>query len=139
MRCLGLDYGMKTCGVAVSDPTGLIASSLEVIRYETHEELLLRIEQIIKDKKVDLVVIGNPINLNGTMSIRSEKTLEFKKMLEDTFNTTVELQDERLSTIEAEKILIQNNTRRKDRKKVIDKMAAVIILQSYLDRTKKGI
>ncbi len=130
---------MKTCGVAVSDPTGLIASSLEVIRYETHEELLLRIEQIIKDKKVDLVVIGNPINLNGTMSTRSEKTLEFKKMLEDTFNITVELQDERLSTIEAEKILIQNNTRRKDRKKVIDKMAAVIILQSYLDKTKKGI
>lgn len=134
MRYLGLDYGSKTCGVAISDSTGLIASSLEVIRYKLSEELIFKLSNIIKEKKIEKIVLGNPLNLNGTLSKRSEETLKFKELLEKEFNIEVFMQDERLSTIEAERILLNNNTKRKDRKKVIDKMAAVIILQAYLDK-----
>lgn len=134
MRYLGLDYGSKTCGISISDATGLIASPLEVIRYEELSELINKIGNIINDKKIDKLVLGNPINLNGTISSRSEKTFDLKKELESKYNIEVIMQDERLSTTEAEKILISNNEKRKNRKKVIDKMASTIILQSYLDR-----
>lgn len=134
MRYLGLDYGTKTCGVSVSDSTGLIASSLEVIRYSESEELFSKLKKVIEEKKIEKIVLGNPLNLNGTFSKRSEETFKFKELLEKKFNIEVFMQDERLSTIEAERILLNNNTKRKDRKKVIDKMAAVIILQTYLDK-----
>ena len=134
MTYLGLDLGSKTCGVSISDRTGLIASSLEVIRYESNDELISRIRSIIEEKKVDAIVLGNPKNLDGSLSKRSEITLEFKDALEGEFGLQVFMQDERLSTVEAERMLISNNTKRKNRKKVIDKIAATIILQSYLDR-----
>ena len=134
MTYLGLDLGSKTCGVSISDRTGLIASSLEVIRYESNDELISRLRSIIEEKKVDAIVLGNPKNLDGSLSKRSEITLEFKDALEGEFGLQVFMQDERLSTVEAERMLISNNTKRKNRKKVIDKIAATIILQSYLDR-----
>lgn len=134
MRYLGLDYGTKTCGASISDSTGLIAISLEVIRYNSSEELFSKLKKIIEEKKISKIVLGNPLNLNGTLSKRSEETIKFKELLEKEFNIEVFMQDERLSTIEAERILLTNNTKRKDRKKVIDKMAAVIILQTYLDK-----
>ena len=134
MRYLGLDLGSKTCGIAISDRTGLIASSLEVIRYDDYDELVNKLNNIVISRNVDAFVLGNPKNLDGSLSKRSEITLEFKKILEDRFKLNVIMQDERLSTVEAERMLISNDTKRKNRKKVIDKIAATIILQSYLDR-----
>lgn len=136
MIYLGLDLGSKTLGLSISDRTSTIATSLVVLRYNDYDELLLTLEKIVIDKKVDAFVLGNPLNLDGSLSKRSEITLEFKKMLENKFDKDVYLQDERLSTVEAERILISNDTKRKNRKKVIDKIAATIILQSYLDRRK---
>lgn len=134
MTYLGLDLGSKTCGIAISDRTGIIASSLEVIRYEDYDELINKLNNIVISRNVDAFVLGNPKNLDGSLSKRSEITLEFKKILEDRFKLDVVMQDERLSTVEAERMLISNDTKRKNRKKVIDKIAATIILQSYLDR-----
>ena len=134
MTYLGLDLGSKTCGIAISDRTGLIASSLEVIRYEDYDELINKLNNIVISRNVDAFVLGNPKNLDGSLSKRSEITLEFKKILEDRFKLDVIMQDERLSTVEAERMLISNDTKRKNRKKVIDKIAATIILQSFLDR-----
>ena len=134
MTYLGLDLGSKTCGIAISDRTGLIASSLEVIRYDDYDELVNKLNNIVISRNVDAFVLGNPKNLDGSLSKRSEITLEFKKILEDRFKLNVIMQDERLSTVDAERMLISNDTKRKNRKKVIDKIAATIILQSYLDR-----
>ena len=134
MTYLGLDLGSKACGIAISDRTGLIASSLEVIRYDDYDELVNKLNNIVISRNVDAFVLGNPKNLDGSLSKRSEITLEFKKILEDRFRLNVIMQDERLSTVEAERMLISNDTKRKNRKKVIDKIAATIILQSYLDR-----
>ena len=134
MTYLGLDLGSKTCGIAISDRTGLIASYLEVIRYDDYDELVNKLNNIVISRNVDAFVLGNPKNLDGSLSKRSEITLEFKKILEDRFRLNVIMQDERLSTVEAERMLISNDTKRKNRKKVIDKIAATIILQSYLDR-----
>lgn len=134
MTYLGLDLGSKTCGIAISDRTGLIATSLEVIRYSDYDELINKLNNIVISRNVDAFVLGNPKNLDGSLSKRSEITLEFKKILEDRFKLDVIMQDERLSTVEAERMLISNDTKRKKRKKVIDKIAATIILQSFLDR-----
>ncbi len=134
MTYLGLDLGSKTCGIAISDRTGLIATSLEVIRYDDYDELINKLNDIVISRNVDAFVLGNPKNLDGSLSKRSEIALEFKDMLLNKFNKEVIMQDERLSTVEAERMLISNNTKRKNRKKVIDKIAATIILQSYLDR-----
>ena len=137
MVYLGLDLGSKTCGVSISDKTSTIASSVEVIRYNQIDELLLCLDEIIYTRNVDAIVLGNPLNLDGSMSKRSEITLEFKKLLESRYPTKeVFMQDERLSTVEAERMLISNETRRKNRKKVIDKIAATIILQAFLDKRK---
>ncbi len=134
MIYLGLDLGSKTLGLAISDRTSTIATSLDVIRYETKEELFSKLEDVVINKNVDIFVLGNPLNLDGSLSKRSEETLEFKSELESRFNKEVIMQDERLSTVEAERMLISNDTKRKNRKKVIDKIAATIILQGYLDR-----
>lgn len=137
MVCLGLDLGSKTLGLSISDRTSTIATSLEVIRYNNYDELFLRLDKIVYTRGVDLFVLGNPLNLDGSVSKRTEETLEFKKILEEKYKTKkVVLQDERLSTVEAERMLISNDTKRKNRKKVIDKIAATIILQAYLDRSK---
>ena len=137
MRYLGLDYGTKTLGVSVSDSTALIATTLRTIRYENKEGLFKELKKIIEEYRITEAVLGLPLNMNGTSSLRSEETLIFKKELEETLGLIVHTQDERLSTCEAEKFLISGNVRRGDRKKVIDTMAATIILQSFLDRIKR--
>ncbi len=134
MIYLGLDLGSKTLGLSISDRTSTIATSLDVIRYETEEELMRKLEDVVINFNVDAFVLGNPKNLDGSLSKRSEITLEFRDKLISKFNKEVIMQDERLSTVEAERMLINNNTKRKNRKKVIDKIAATIILQAYLDR-----
>ena len=137
MVYLGLDLGSKTLGLSISDRTSTIATSLDVIRYDTLEELFKKLDIIVYTRNVDAFVLGNPLNLDGSMSKRSEETLEFKKVLEDKYPTKkVFLQDERLSTVEAERMLISNDMKRKNRKRVIDKIAATIILQAYLERSK---
>ncbi|MBR2138891.1 MAG: Holliday junction resolvase RuvX [Bacilli bacterium] len=137
MVYLGLDLGSKTLGLSISDRTATIATSLEVLRYNTYDELLLKLESIVTSRNVDAFVLGNPLNLNGSVSKRSEETFKFKDLLIEKFNKEVIMQDERLSTVEAERMLISNDTKRKNRKKVIDKIAATIILQGYLDRRNK--
>lgn len=134
MVFLGLDLGSKTLGVSISDRTSTIATSLNVIRYSNYDELMNELEKIVILRHVDAFVLGNPLNLDGSISKRSEITFEFKKLLEERFKKEVFMQDERLSTVEAERMLISNDTKRKNRKKVIDKIAATIILQGFLDR-----
>ncbi len=136
MRILGLDYGTKTTGVAVSDPMGWTAQGLEIIRREQDEHIkatLRRIDEICKEYKVEKIVLGLPKNMNNTLGERSEKTMEFKVKLENKLKLPVELWDERLSTVAAESILLEADVSRKKRKGVIDKLAATIILQNYLD------
>ena len=140
MRILGLDYGTKTTGVAVSDPMGWTAQGLEIIRRTDPNSLkptLKRIEEICKQYKVEKIVLGFPKNMNNTVGERGEKTLVFKQKLEARLHLEVELWDERLSTVSAENALLEADISRQKRKQVIDKLAAVIILQNYLDAASK--
>ena len=139
MRYLGLDLGTKTLGVAVSDITGTIATSLTILRHENnHEYLIEELKKIISEKNIETIVLGLPKNMNNTIGERGEMVISFKEKLEKSIDLPVILEDERLTTRVAENILITADVSRKKRKKVIDKMAANIILQSYLDRRKNG-
>ena len=133
---MGLDYGSKTVGVSISDALLLTAQGIETIERKEENKLrktLARIETLIKEYEVEKIVLGLPLNMNDTIGERAEKTLEFKAMLERRTGLEVVLWDERLTTVEAEQILIESNVRREDRKKYIDKIAAGFILQGYLD------
>lgn len=138
MRVIGLDYGSVTCGVAISDETLLIASPVETIRYKTMEELLTKLDIYFNEYKIDKIVLGNPINLDGSISTRSELTLLFKDELIKRYNKEVIVVDERLTSVIVNNMLIMGNTSRENRKKVVDKLAASVILQSYLDRSNNG-
>lgn len=135
MRLLGLDLGSVTCGVAISDPLGMIARTYETVRFQEndYDTCLNRILEIIRLEKPEKIILGLPKHMNGDVGIRGEISMEFKAMLEEVTDVPVILWDERLTTKAAERILIQANVSRKKRKKVIDQMAAVQILQSYLD------
>ncbi len=137
MRYLGLDLGTKTIGLAISDKTGLIATSYKVLHHDNNPESCLdELKSIIKDLEVESLVLGLPKNMNNTLGSRAEATLKFKEFLESNIDIPIYLEDERLTTKSAEAILIKGDTSRKKRKKVIDKVAATIILQSFLDRRK---
>ena len=136
MRIMGLDYGSKTVGVAISDPLGYTAQGIEIIRREKETKLrqtLARIEALIKEYEVDSIVLGFPKNMNNTIGDRAEKSLEFKEMLEKRTGLSVVMWDERLTTVEANRTLMEGKVRREDRSKYVDMMAAVYILQGYLD------
>ena len=136
MRILGLDYGSRTCGVAVSDPLGITAQGLETIVRKEENKLrrtLARIEELVREYGAEKIVLGFPLNMNDTIGPRAEKTLAFKEMLERRTGLPVILQDERLTTVEAEEVLIEAGVRREYRKLYVDKLAAVLILQGYLD------
>lgn len=138
MRYIGLDLGSRTLGVSLSDPSGLIASSYEVIRHnEEYERLIEEVKKIIDEKNVEKIVLGLPKNMNGTIGPKGELSYKFKEMLEKSTNLEVFLEDERLTTVQATNLLIKNDTSRKKRKEVVDSMAATIILQSFLDKNKK--
>jgi len=131
-----LDYGSKTVGVAISDPLGITAQGIETIERKEENKLrrtLARIEELVKEYEVEKIVLGLPKNMNNTLGERAEKTLEFKGMLERRIGIPVLMWDERLTTVEAERTLIESKVRREDRKKYVDKIAAVFILQGYLD------
>ena len=137
MRYLGLDLGTKTIGLAISDKTGLIATSYKVLHHDNNPESCLdELKSIIKDLEVESFVLGLPKNMNNTLGSRAEATLKFKEFLESNIDIPIYLEDERLTTKSAEALLIKGDTSRKKRKKVIDKVAATIILQSFLDRRK---
>ena len=138
MKYLGLDLGSRTLGVSISDITGTIATSYKVIRHqEEYDKLLNEVENIVKEENISKIVLGFPKNMNNTIGPKGELSLDFKEKLEEKLNIEVFLQDERLTTRQAESVLIKNNTRRDKRKKVIDKLAATIILQTFLDKEKK--
>lgn len=134
MRTLGMDYGSATLGISISDETKTIATGVETIRYKTMEELLNKIDVYFDKYKIDEVVLGDPKNLDGSVSKRCEETYKFKDILESRYNIKVIMEDERLTTVIANQVLLENNTRRDKRKKVVDKLASTIILQGYLDR-----
>ena len=136
MRILGLDVGSKTVGVAVSDPLGFTAQGLEIIPIDEESEVfgLERLGELIKQYKAEKVIIGLPKNMNNTSGPRVEASRAYGQMVEETFSLPVDYQDERLTTVQAERMLVeQADVSRHKRKKVIDKLAAQLILQNYLD------
>ena len=140
MRIMGLDYGSKTVGVAFSDALGLTAQGIEIIRRTQENKLrqtLARIEALVKEYEVTAIVLGFPKNMNNTIGDRAEKSLAFKEMLERRTGLDVFMWDERLTTVEANRTLIEGGVRRENRGKYVDKLAAIFILQGFLD-SKEG-
>ena len=136
MRIMGLDYGSKTIGVAVSDPLGLTAQGIEIIRREEENKLrksLRRVEELVKKYEVTEIVLGFPKNMNNTIGERAEKSLQLKETLERRLGLPVDMWDERLTTVEANRTLMESGVRRENRGKYVDMIAAVFILQGYLD------
>ncbi len=141
MRILGLDVGSKTVGVAVSDPLGVIATGVTTIDRVGIRKDTGKVIDYIKEYECETVVIGLPLSLDGEDSVQTQKVRDFRTMLENKLRSSgplskvkVEWQDERYSTVEAEEVLIEANMSREDRKKIIDRQAAIVILQRYLDR-----
>ena len=136
MRVLGLDYGSKTVGVAVSDALGLTAQAVETIQRKDENKLrrtMARIEELVREYEAACIVLGFPKNMNNTVGDRAEKTVVFREMLERRTGLSVILWDERLTTVEAERTLMESGVRRENRKQYVDQLAAVLILQGYLD------
>lgn len=136
-RILGLDVGDKTIGVAVSDPLGITAQGITTIRRSSLDNDISQIKDIIKEYNVSKIVVGLPKNMNNSLGTQGQKVMKFAGKLKRRLNLDIEYEDERLTTVMAEKILIQGDLTRSKRKKVIDKVAATYILQSYLDRKNK--
>ena len=137
MRWMGLDFGSKTVGVAVSDPLGLTAQPVEIVRRKSENKLrqtLARIEELIREYRVTELVLGFPKNMNNTLGERAAKSLEFKEMLERRTGLPVVMWDERRTTVEANRAMIEGKVRREERGRYVDAIAAVLILQGYLDR-----
>ncbi len=143
MRILGLDFGSKTVGVAISDPLLITAQGVEIIRRESENKLrrtYARIEEIIKEYgDVDRIVLGYPKNMNNTLGERAQKTEEFKAALERRCGLPVVLWDERLTTVAADRAMIESGIRREDRHKYVDEIAAMLILQSYLESRRNEL
>ena len=134
MRCLGLDLGTKTLGLAISDKSNIIASPYKVLRYdnEDYEVLFKELDLIIKENEITNLVLGLPKNMNNTLGFASERSLKFKEVLEKRYQLEVVLIDERLSTVEATNYLLEADTSRQKRKMKVDGIAASIILDTYL-------
>ena len=138
MRCLGLDLGSKTLGIAISDRTNLIASVYTTLRFndEDYNSLIEPLREIILKEEIDTLVLGLPKNMNNTLGERAMITLEFKNMLEKEFGLRVVMEDERLTSVSANNILISADMSRNKRKKKVNGIAAEIILQGYLDKNR---
>lgn len=133
MRILGLDFGTKTIGVAVSDETGLIGQGIGTIKRTNLQQDLRELQKKIEQYHVEKIVIGLPKNMDGSLGNSAQLVFDFIEKLKKTFSIQVDTWDERLSTVEAERVLLDADMSRNKRKKVIDKVAATIILQGYLD------
>ena len=140
IRLMGLDFGSKTVGVAVSDPLGITAQGIEIVRRTSENKLrktLARIEELVTEYEVTEIVLGFPKNMNNTIGERAEKSLAFKEMLERRTGLPVVMWDERLTTVAANRTLIEGGVRRENRKDYVDMLAAVYILQGYLDSRER--
>lgn len=133
MRILGLDHGTRRVGVAVSDEMQMIALPLEYIAPEPFADFLVRLKEILREKEIGLIVIGMPRNMDGSYGPAALKVQEFAAVLKDAVTVPLKLWDERLTTTQAQKFLIQGGMRREKRKEKVDQTAAAILLQSYLD------
>ncbi len=136
MRIMGLDFGSKTVGVAISDPLLITAQGIEIVRRKDENKLrqtLARIEELIVEYEVDRIVLGFPKNMNDTLGERAELSLEFKDKLERRTGLPVVMWDERLTTVAADRAMMEAGIRREHRKEHVDKIAAIFILQGYLD------
>ena len=140
IRIMGLDFGSKTVGVAVSDPLGITAQGIEIVRRTSENKLrktLASIEELVAEYEVTEIVLGFPKNMNNTIGERAEKSLAFKEMLERRTGLPVVMWDERLTTVAANRTLIEGGVRRENRKDYVDMLAAVYILQGYLDSRER--
>lgn len=140
MRLMGLDFGSKTMGVAVSDPLFLTAQGVEIIRRKSAGKLrqtLARIEELIREYEVEKIILGYPKHMNNTEGERCEQTVQFRDMLVRRTGLEVVLSDERLTTVMADRAMIEAGIRRENRRDYVDELAAVFILQGYLDSLKK--
>ena len=133
MRILALDHGTKRIGVALSDELKMIAQPLEFIEAEPFADFLVRLKELIRTKEVELILVGMPRNMDGSYGEAASKVREFVAVLKETVTVPLRLWDERLTSTQANRLLIAGNVRRGDRKEKVDKMAAAILLQSYLD------
>jgi len=136
LRILGIDMGEKRIGLAVSDPLGITAQGLKTIKVNGSEEARKKLIEVINEKKAEKLIFGLPKNMNGTLGPQAEKVQEFAKKIENITKLPIEYEDERLSTVSAEQVLLMADQSRAKRKKAIDRLSAVIILQSYLDKTR---
>ena len=133
MRILALDHGTKRIGVAVSDELKMIAQPLEFVPAEPFADFLTRLKDLLREKEVELILIGMPRNMDGSYGPAALKVQEFMAALRGAITVPIKAWDERLTSVQANRLLIQGNVRREDRKQKVDKMAAAILLQSYLD------
>ena len=138
MRYLGLDLGSRTLGIAISDSMGIVATAYKTIRHnEDYKHLINVVKDIVDEEKIEGIVLGFPKNMNNTIGPKAELSIKFKEELEKKVQIPIFLQDERLTTVTANNVLIEGDVSRKKRKKVVDQLAATIILQEYLDRKDK--
>jgi len=135
VKTMGLDLGTRTLGIALSDVLGLMAHGLETFRFEEkhYNKAIQHVQELVKAQKVSTIVLGLPKNMNGSIGFRGEETQAFAKRLEEAVGLPIVLWDERMTTMQVERVLIAADVSRQKRKKVVDKMAATVILQSYLD------
>lgn len=132
MKCLGMDLGTKKLGLAMSDATGMISYPYKLIKFSNYEEAAKEVVDIVSKEKIEILVLGLPKNMDNSMGFASERSLNFKSILEGLTDKEIVLIDERLSTVEAENMLIKDDVKRKKRKNVIDELSAAIILDTYL-------
>jgi putative holliday junction resolvase len=133
MRILALDHGSRRMGVAVSDELKMIAQPLEYIPAEPFSDFLVRLQELLREKEVELILVGLPRNMDGSLGPAAQKVQEFVAELKGNVTVPIRTWDERLTSVQANRLLIQGNVRRDKRKEKVDKMAAAILLQSYLD------
>ncbi len=138
MRYIGLDLGTKTLGVSISDKLGILASSYKTIKFENEDyrSLIPELKSIVEEYKITTAILGLPKNMNNSLGFASERSINFKKIIEENIDIEVILEDERLSSVEANNVMINADLSRKKRKEKVDALAATIILQRYLDRRK---
>ena len=137
MRIMGLDVGSRTIGMAISDELGLTAQGFKTLRRKSMEDDFQEIAAIINQFEISKIVVGLPKNMNGTLGSQAETVLKWVEILKDRIRVAVVTWDERLSTVGASKVLLEADLSRRKRKKVIDKLAAVLILQGYLDQSRR--
>ncbi|MCF8563298.1 Holliday junction resolvase RuvX [Alicyclobacillus tolerans] len=139
MRILGVDYGAARIGLALSDPTGLFASGLCVLKRITDDQAAAEIARIAKEKQADEIVIGLPLHMNGSFGEKAQHCQDFAQIVQSQTDAKVVLQDERLTTVAAQRTLLEADVSRKRRREVVDSVAATLMLQTYLDRRRSQL